>query len=68
MVAQYPPMIIYEEAHRNYYDALQAYYEREDLELLADFFKEQTVKTWTRSMELGDSDAPQHKNLSFFML
>ena len=68
MINDYPPMIIYEEDRRAYYDALQAYDEREDLELLIDFFKAQTIKTWTRSMELSDSDAPQHKGLSFFML
>ena len=61
-------MIIYEEAHRNYYDALQAYYKREDLELLTDFFTAKAVKTWSRSMELNDSDVPQHKDLRFFML
>ena len=50
MINDYPPMIIYEEDRRAYYDALQAYDEQEDLDLLTEFFEEQTVKTWTRSM------------------
>ena len=68
MINDYPPMIIYEEDRRAYYDALQAYDEQENLDLLTEFFEEQTVKTWTRSMELSDSDAPKRKSLGFFML
>ncbi len=68
MINDCPPMIIYEEDRRTYYEALQAYDEREELDLLTSFFEEQTVKTWARSMELSDSDAPHHKGLDFFML
>ena len=68
MINDYSPMIIYEEDRRAYYDALQAYDEQEDLDLLTGFFEEQTVKTWIRSMELIDSDAPKRKGLGFFML
>ena len=45
-----------------------AYDEQENLDLLTKFFEEQTVKTWTRSMELSDSEAPKRKGLGFFML
>ena len=68
MINDYPPMIIYEEDRRAYYDALQAYDEQENLVLLTEFFEEQTVKTWTRSMELSDNDAQKRKGLSFFIL
>ena len=68
MINDYPPMIVYEEDRRAYYDALQAYDEREDLELLVGFFEEQTVKTWTRSMELAEHNTPQRKGLGYFML
>ena len=68
MINDYSPMIIYEEDRRAYCNALQAYDEQENLDLLTEFFEEQTVKTWTRSMELSDSDAPKRKGLSFFML
>ena len=68
MINDCPPMIIYEENRRTYYEALQAYDEQEELDLLNSFFEEQTVKTWARSMELNDSDAPQHKGLDLFMM
>ena len=44
------------------------YDKQEGLGLLTGFFQEQTVKTWARSMELNDSDAPQHKGLDLFMM
>ena len=68
MINDYPPMIVYEEDRRAYYDALQAYDEHEDLEPLTDFFQEQTVKTWARSMALTDSNTTQRKGLDHFML
>lgn len=68
MINDCPPMIIYEENRRTYYEALQAYDEQEELDLLNSFFEEQTVKNWARSMELNDSDAPQHKGLDLFMM
>ena len=50
----------------DYYDALQAYDEQEDLTPLVQFLEAQTVKTWSRSM---DSKKPtQHKKLSAFLL
>ena len=68
MINDCPPMTIYQENRRTYYEALQAYDEQEELDLLNSFFEEQTVKTWARSMELNDSDAPQHKGLDLFMM
>lgn len=68
MINNYPPMIIYEEDRRAYCDALQAYDEQENLDLLTEFSEEQTVKAWTRSMEQSDSDAPKRKGLRFSML
>lgn len=52
MINGHPPTIIYEEDKRAYYEALQAYDEREEIELLLGFLKEQTVKTWERGMRL----------------
>lgn len=68
MINDYPPMIIYEEDRRAYYDALQAYDEQEDLEPLTEFFQQETMKTWERSMELSSGDTPQRKGLGFFIL
>lgn len=68
MINDYPPMIIYEEDRRAYYDALQAYDEQEELEPLTEFFQQETIKTWEQAMELGSGDAPQRKGLGFFIL
>jgi Fic family protein len=68
MINDYPPLVIYEEDRRAYYDALQAYDEQEDLELLTSFLEAQTVKTWTRAMDLRGSDAPRRKGLHSFLL
>lgn len=66
MINEYPPMIIYEEDKRAYYAALQEYDEQERLDALVSFLKEQTVKTWTRTMELSPSDAPEWRALTLF--
>ena len=66
MINNYPPTIVYEEACRAYYDALQAYDEQEDLTPLVQFLEAQTVKTWSRSTE-GKKPTP-HKKLNSFLL
>lgn len=67
MINDYPPMIIYEEDRRVYYDALQAYDEREDLESLTEFLQQETVKTWERAMGLSSNNMPQRKGLGCFI-
>lgn len=67
MINDYPPMIIYKEDKRRYYDALQQYDEHETIEHLVAFFKEQTVKTWTRSMRLAEIEPSEHKELNSFI-
>lgn len=67
MINDYPPMIICEEDRRAYYDALQAYDEREDLEPLTLFLQQETVRTWERTMGLDSQITPQRKGLDFFM-
>ena len=62
MINDYPPIIVYEEDRRAYYDALQGYDEQENLPLLVQFLEAQTVKTWSRSME--DTKPALHKNLT----
>lgn len=68
MINNYPPMIIYEEDKRQYYEALQQYDEQENIDSLVAFFEGQTGKTWDRAM--GFADAPEQKplGLQFFML
>lgn len=68
MINNYPPMIIYEENKRSYYQALQMYDEQEVIDPLVEFLEGQTEKTWDRTM--GFLDAPEQKplGLQFFML
>lgn len=68
MINDMPPTIIYEEDKRMYYSALQQYDEGDSLDTLIEFLKDQTVKTWDRSMSLTQNDAPKHEGLKFFML
>lgn len=68
MVNDMPPVIIYEEDRRSYYEALQQYDETEDLDTLIGFLKEQTVKTWERSMSLSQDEVPKHRGLDTFLL
>ena len=44
----HPPITIHEEDKKAYYDALEAWDERQELETMVTFLKEQTVKSWGR--------------------
>ena len=68
MINDMPPVIIYEEDKRSYYEALQQYDETESLDALIGFLKEQTVKTWDRSMSLSQDEVPKHRGLDTFLL
>ena len=63
MVNDYPPMIIYEEDKKEYYLALQAYDEEENLDALTEFFEKQTVKTWERSMNPAETPKQDRRGL-----
>ena len=67
MINHYPPLVIYEEDRRAYYDALQTYDEQEDLVPLVTFLEDQTVKTWSRFLKPPAGNAPPRKGLNFFM-
>ncbi len=45
-----PPIIIHEEDRREYYGALEAWDEGQELAPLVNFLKEQTVKTWEKQV------------------
>lgn len=47
----HPPITIHEEDRREYYAALEAWDERQELEPLKDFLREQTVKTWEKTLD-----------------
>ena len=44
----HPPIVIHEEDRKGYYDALEAWDVRQELEVLKSFLKKQTVKTWEK--------------------
>ena len=50
----HPPVIIHEEDRKEYYAALEAWDERQELDPLVDFLKEQTAKTWQKQIEIAD--------------
>lgn len=68
MINDYPPVIIYEEDKRAYDQALQEYDEKEELDSLVCFLKEQTVKTWTHTMRLSTDDEPKRKGIAFHLM
>ncbi len=47
----HPLVIIHEEDRKDYYSALEAFDERQDLDPLIAFMKDQTVKTWQKQIE-----------------
>ena len=51
MSHNHPPVIIYDEDKRSYYDALAAYDIKEEVEPLLAFLKAQAEKTWGKSLE-----------------
>jgi len=51
MIHDHPPLIIYDEEKDTYYRALQAYDEAEDIAPMTTFLKEQTERTWDKTLE-----------------
>ena len=47
----YPPVIIYQEDKRNYYDALECFDETGEIQPMVGFLKEQTCKTWEKTYD-----------------
>lgn len=50
----HPPIIIHEENRKVYYDALEAWDTRQELEPLCAFLHEQTVKTWEKQLQRAE--------------
>jgi len=51
MNRDHPPLIVFDEDKAVYYDALAAYDKFEDLEPMEAFLKQQTEKTWEKTLE-----------------
>lgn len=54
LLHNHPPIIIHEEDRKTYYAALESWDERQELEPLMEFLKEQTVKTWEKQIERAE--------------
>ena len=50
----HPPIIIHEEDRRGYYEALEAWDTRQELEPLLTFLRAQTEKTWAKQIERAE--------------
>ena len=54
MLHNHPPLIVYDEDKRLYYECLQKYDETEELNPLYKFFKYETEKTWKKALNLAN--------------
>ena len=50
LIKNHPPILIHEEDRKEYYEALEAWDERQDLEAMVEFLKDQTAKTWEKQI------------------
>ena len=56
----HPPIIIHEEDRRDYYEALEAWDARQELEPLLIFLRAQTEKTWARQIQRAEKQGGKH--------
>lgn len=64
MTHNHPPLIVYDEDKRIYYECLQKYDETEELNTLYEFLKYETEKTWEKALTLADGMKMERKGLS----
>lgn len=67
MIRNHPPLIVYEEDKRMYFECLQKYDETEELNPLYEFFKYETEKTWERALALAEGIKLERRGLSDFI-
>lgn len=67
MINNHPPLIIYDEDKRLYFECLQKYDEAEELKPLYEFIKYEAEKTWERTLALTTGTKPHRKGLSDFV-
>ncbi|KJS89955.1 Fic family protein, partial [Desulfosporosinus sp. BICA1-9] len=66
MTHDHPPLIVYDEDKRMYYECLQKYDEVEELNSLCEFLKYETEKTWKKALILTEGLKQERKGLSDF--
>lgn len=64
MTHNHPPLIVYDEDKRIYYECLQKYDKAEELNPLHEFFKYETEKTWEKALNLANGRELERKGLS----
>jgi len=67
MTHSHPPLIVYNEDKRVYYECLQKYDEAEDLNPLYEFLKYETEKTWKKTLALASGVKQESKGLPDFI-
>jgi Fic family protein len=66
MIHNHPPLIVYDEDKRLYYECLQKYDETEDLNSLYEFFKYETERTWKKALSRANDVKQERKGLLDF--
>lgn len=66
MINNHPPLIIFDEDKRLYYECLQKYDETEELKPLYRFLQYETEKTWEKTLELSKGSGEKRKGLKNF--
>ncbi len=51
VMLDHPPIVVHEEDRKEYYTALEAWDDRQDLKVMLEFLRKQAVKTWQRRVE-----------------
>ncbi|NLC45214.1 MAG: Fic family protein [Clostridiales bacterium] len=64
MINNHPPLIIYDEDKRLYYECLQKFDESDDLNPFYEFLKYETEKTWKKALERSKGMKQERKGLS----
>ncbi len=66
MTHDHPPLIVYDEDKRVYYECLQKYDAAEELDPLYEFLKYETEKTWQKALTLAGGVKLERKGLPDF--
>ena len=64
MINNHPPLIVYDEDKRLYYECLQKYDETDEIDSLCEFLKYETEKTWEKTLSIVDGIKQERKGLS----
>jgi len=64
IINNHPPLIVYDEDKRMYYECLEKYDQTEELNPLYEFFKYETEKTWKKALALANGVKQELKGLS----